>query len=106
MPHDDAAGLTAYLRVRVTPEEKARLQEDADLAGLSVSELVRRRYFGKPILASTDRAMIRELRRIGGLLKHIHTESGGAYSQTTAQALVAIKNTIETLSRDRQESQS
>ena len=102
MPHDDAAGLTAYLRVRVTPEEKARLQEDADLAGLSVSELVRRRYFGKPIVASTNRAMIRELRRIGGLLKHIHNQSDGVYSQETAQALVAVKTYIEQLSRDRQ----
>lgn len=102
MPHDDAQGFTATLRVRVTPEEKARLQEEADLAGLSVSELVRRRSFGKPILASTDRAMIRELRRIGGLLKHIHNQSEGVYSKETAQALVAIKAYIEHLSHDRQ----
>ena len=72
------------------------------MAGLSVSELVRRRYFGKPILASTDRATIRELRRIGGLLKHIHNQSDGVYSKETAQALVEIKAYIEHLSHDRQ----
>ena len=94
--------LDTVLTIRVTAREKVKLQEDADLAGLSVSELVRRRYFGKPILASTDRAMIRELRRIGGLLKHIHNQSDGIYSKETAQALVAITTYLEQLSHDRQ----
>ena len=97
--------LDVRITLRLTAEEKTRLVEIADVAGLSVSELVRRRALGKPILASVDLAMIREVRRLGGLLKHVHTESGGAYSQTTAQALVAIKNYIETLSRDREKSQ-
>lgn len=98
--------LDTVITVRLTPAEKAKLREDADLAGLSVSELVRRRYFGKPILASTDRAMIRELRRLGGLLKHIHTQSDGVYSKETAQALVAITAYIEQLSHDRQKGES
>ena len=98
--------MTETLRLRLTADEKAQLTEIAQVAGISVSELVRRRALGKPIVASVDLAMIREVRRLGGLLKHVHTESGGAYSQTTAQALVAIKNYIEALSRDRQESKS
>jgi hypothetical protein len=44
--------------------------------------------------------MLKELRRIGGLLKHIHSESGGVYSKATAQALVALKDYIERLSHD------
>ena len=40
--------LSAVINVRLTATEKTRLKEDADLAGLSLSELVRRRYFGKP----------------------------------------------------------
>jgi hypothetical protein len=95
--------LTAVVNVRLTPGEKDRLKEDAELAGLSVSELVRRRYFGRPIIASADMVMVRELRRIGGLLKHVHTESNGAYSHSTASALVELKTYIERLSRDRQE---
>ena len=98
--------MTETLRLRLTADEKAQLTEIAQVAGISVSELVRRRALGKPIIASVDLAMIREVRRLGGLLKHVHTENGGTYSQTTAQALVAIKNTIEALSRDRQESKS
>ena len=37
----------------------------------SVSAYLRRRFFGgRPLIAHTDAMMIRELRRIGGLLKH------------------------------------
>ena len=94
-----AEPLDAVINVRLTSAEKAKLKEDADLAGLSMSELVRRRYFGRPIIASADAVMLKELRRIGGLLKHVHNESGGAYSQGTAMALSALTAYIEELSR-------
>ena len=56
------------LTFRVTAEEKARLEQQADM---SVSAYLRRRFFGgRPLIAHTDAMMIRELRRIGGLLKH------------------------------------
>jgi hypothetical protein len=57
--------------LRVTPEEKKRLVEQAAIAGLFVSEYLRRRFFGgRPLIAHADEWMIRELRRLGGLLKH------------------------------------
>ena len=93
--------LDAVVNVRLTAAEKARLTEDADLAGVSMSELVRRRYFGRPLIAHADAVMIKELRRIGGLLKHLHNESQGAYSQETAAALTALKRYIEQLSAER-----
>ena len=93
--------LDAVINVRLTAAEKARLKEDADLAGVSVSELVRRRYFGRPIVAHADAVMLKEMRRLGGLLKHIHNESGGVYSKETAAALAAIRVYIEKLARGR-----
>lgn len=93
--------LDAVINVRLTATEKAKLKEDADLAGLSLSELVRRRYFGKPILANADAVMLKELRRLGGLLKHVHNDSQGVYSKETAGALMALKAYLEQLSRDR-----
>jgi hypothetical protein len=93
--------LDAVINVRLTATEKAKLKEDADLAGLSLSELVRRRYFGKPILATADAVMLKELRRLGGLLKHVHNDSQGVYSKETAGALMALKAYLEQLSRDR-----
>lgn len=90
--------LDAIVNVRLSTEEKAQLKEDAELAGISVSELVRRRYFGRPIVANTDMIMLRELRRLGGLMKHVHNESNGTYSAETAAVLRSIKNAIEKLS--------
>ena len=93
--------LDAVINVRLTAAEKDRLREDADLAGLSMSELVRRRYFGRPIVANADAVMLKELRRTAGLLKHIHNESGGVYSEETRDALLALRNYFRELSRDR-----
>jgi hypothetical protein len=67
-----------------------------------MSELVRRRYFGRPIIANADAIMIKELRRLGGLLKHVHNESNGVNSKETAEALIALKAYIENLSDGRQ----
>ena len=44
--------------------------EQSSVAGLSISEYGRRRIFGgRPLAAHTDLMMVRELRRVGGLLK-------------------------------------
>lgn len=94
--------LDAVINVRLTTAEKTRLVEDADMAALSMSELVRRRYFGRPVLASADQAMIRELRRLGGLLKHLHNETSGVLHRDAAEVLAALKAYIERLSHDRQ----
>ena len=96
--------LDSLISLRLTTREKTKLKEDADLAGLSVSELVRRRYFGRPIVANADAIMIKELRRLGGLLKHVHVESEGAYSRETAEALLAVKACVEAISAKPNES--
>lgn len=98
--------LDAVINVRCTSEEKARLRESADDAALSLSEYVRRRALGRAVFASTDAAVLRELRRLGGLLKHVHVESKGAYSRDTAAALAAIQAYIERLTRREQERRS
>ena len=59
------------ITLRVTVEEKTRLTEQAEIAGLSLSEYMRRRFFGgRPLVTHTDLSTVAELRRIGGLLKH------------------------------------
>jgi hypothetical protein len=94
--------LTEHIGVRVTLDEKARLQEDAALASLSVSELVRRRSFGRPVIAQADQVMVRELRRIGELLKRLQEESDGAQRQQTTEVLSTLAAAIERLRHDRQ----
>jgi hypothetical protein len=91
------AALTERLDVRVAPVEKARLRAIADDAGITVAALVRERALGRPVVARTDATTIRELRRLGGLLKKVHTDSRGAYSQATAAALRDLYVAIRTL---------
>ena len=55
--------------MRLSPVERGQLRDEADLAGISISDLVRRRAFGRPVYAAIDLTTIRELRRLGGLQK-------------------------------------
>ena len=87
-------GLTARLDVRVAPAEKEQLGVIARDAGLPVAELVRLRALGRPVVSRTDATTIRELRRLGGLLKMVHIESGGAYRQQTAELLTMLRAAV------------
>ena len=89
--------------LRLTVEEDERIAQQAATAGISISEYMRRLFFGgRPIIARTDDQTIRELRRLGGLLKH-HFEvvkragSPGTLAELDA-ALRAIRRAIEALS--------
>ncbi len=93
--------LDKKISVRLTAAEKIQLAEDAQIAGLGLSELVRRRYFGRRIIANADTAILRELRRLGGLLKQLNSES--ADHQQVQETLRILQNYMEVLC-DRQES--
>ena len=92
-----------WITLRATASEKNRLVEQANIAGLSVSEYMRRRFFGgRPLIARTDEMMIRELRRIGGLLKYNFAtlrETGASKEllQLQEEALRMIVLAIDTL---------
>ena len=91
--------------LRLSAEENERLARQADAAGISVSEYIRRLCFGgRPITSRTDSQTIRELRRLGGLLKHNFEnvrEAGGYHVFPKMEAtLEAIRQAIERLSRE------
>jgi hypothetical protein len=57
--------------VRLSDYEDMRVKEQADVAGLPVAAYIRRILASSaPVIAETDLLMIRELRRMGGLLKN------------------------------------
>lgn len=87
---------------RISDELQKRLHKEADDADLSISELIRRRAAGHPVIHRTDLKMVSELRRLGGLLKHIHNESGGVYAEETLECLHEIKKTLRSIAHDRQ----
>ena len=91
--------------LRLSAEENERLARQADVAGISVSEYIRRLCFGgRPITSRTDSQTIRELRRLGGLLKHNFesVRAAGGYQALPKMeaALEAVRQAIERLSRE------
>jgi len=81
---------TIIVTMRLTEEERQMLIEEADVCGLSLSSYIRQRSFGKRVSAKTDLRVLGEVKRLGGLLKHVHNESRGAYSAKTAKAIDEI----------------
>lgn len=66
--HDD---LPAKVTARFSAEEKSRLQSMCASEGVTLSAFVRARVFGRRLASKSDSSMINELRRQGGLLKHL-----------------------------------
>jgi hypothetical protein len=88
--------------MRMNDEERIKLREDADIAGITMSELARRRILLRPVIASVNETMIRELRRVGGLLKL----TGNKFAQhpeiveECVAVLRTLRATIEQVARD------
>ena len=91
------------LTVRFRPEEQKQLSAEADTSGLCVSELVRRRALRMRVVPITDLKMISELRRIGGLIKHMFNETNGLYQHKTSVLLDELHSTIVCIGRQREE---
>ena len=91
--------------MRLSAEENERLARQADAASISVSEYIRRLCFGgRPITSRTDSQTIRELRRLGGLLKcnfeSVRATGGCQALPKMEAALEAVRHAIERLSRE------
>ena len=78
---------TRTISFRLTESEYAQISDDITVCGLSISSLTRMRLLGVRAASRADLAVLSELRRLGGLLKHIHNETRGTYSSFTAQAI-------------------
>ncbi len=100
MSNSESRKRTLALAVRVTPEEADALREKARDAGTSVSGFLRACALGRKTRNTIDSQVINELRRLGGLQKHLFTESGGANSREFAAILVEIKQAVVRISGD------
>ena len=90
--------LDQVVNIRLTVREKAELREQAAAAGLTISQYGRRRLFGRSVVPQSDAAVLRELRRLGGLLKHLHNQ-GGPSARETTHALQALRAYASKLTR-------
>jgi hypothetical protein len=89
--------------LRVSKEERLEIAEQAEVSHLTVSEYMRRRVLGKRVVPQADLAVLAELRRLGGLLKHVHLETLGTYSELTANAIRALEAYARILERSHKE---
>ena len=80
--------------IRFKPEEIVELEQQAHLDGLTLSELIRRRALKRRVLPAVDLRLIAELRKIGGLVKMIYSETGGMYSRKTSAILDELQATV------------
>jgi len=85
---------TAQVRLHFTPQEKETAFEHAKNAGLTLSDYSRKRILGMPVKSKTDAMMRNELRRLGGLLKLIHSKTNGVYEKAIEEVLAAIEDAI------------
>jgi hypothetical protein len=60
--------------IRLLAHEKERIAEQADRARLTLSEYVRRRALGLRVVSRVEDQVLNELRRLGGLQKHLATQ--------------------------------
>ncbi len=84
----------AVLNIHVAASERKAVLDQARAGGLTVSSYCRSLILGRVVTSRTDLATVNELRRLGGLLKLVHTESRGAYSASTAAALADVRRAI------------
>ena len=89
--------------LRVSEEERREMKEQAEVSHLTMSEYIRRRILGKRVVPQADLAVLAELRRLGGLLKHVHNETRGTYSELTADAIRSLEAYARKMERSHDE---
>ncbi len=85
--------------VRFSDSEWERLARKASAADLPMTTYVRDAALGRELAAGSQ--VVAELRRLGGLQKHLFTEGNGIGSGDYAKVLVAITDTIERIAAGR-----
>jgi hypothetical protein len=91
---------TIKTTVRLTETESGYIASEADICGLSVSSFMRKKCLGGRVTPKADLRALAELRRLGGLLKHLHNETKGAYSALTSDCLREIASYTRNLNTE------
>ena len=85
------------LKVRCLPEEADTIRDKALDSGVSVSEFLRCAALGRKTRSTIDSQIINELRRLGGLQKHLFYEGGKSNRAEYSDVLAAIKKATDAL---------
>lgn len=92
---------TKLVKCRCTDSEYEAINNKAFAAGLTTSEYLRRTALNRRIMVRTDIRMMNELKRLGGLQKHIFTQMSETMttelSRQFSDVLVGIADALNAL---------
>lgn len=95
MSNSESRQKTALLpSIRCYEDEKEIIKEKARLSGLSVGAFMLRCALKRRITAKIDTELVMELRRLGGLQKHLFNEGKGIGSKEYSEVLQAITKAL------------
>ena len=89
--------MTSFI-LRISKEELAEAKTKASDAGISLSELIRAQLADAQIMTRIDTEAMAELRKLGGLCKHLYNK--GAPPEDTGAALQALEQAASALAND------
>ena len=102
--HAPEARRDHHIGVRFAAPEYEKIRADAEKIGVTVSAYIRAKalqgYLHIPKYAKLDVQALNQFSKMGGLVKKIHTESGGAYSEKTAALLDDMRIVVAIILRD------
>ena len=91
---------SSVVGIRFTSDERKFIASESDACGITPSSFMRKKSLGKRVSAKTDLRVLAELRRLGGLMKHLHNETKCAYSALTSDCLKEIAAYIRNLNAE------
>lgn len=71
------ANKTRLIGVRMSLADAQNLRREAIECALTMSELIRRRIGGRPVVSRTDRETARSIDQLGRMLKHLYPKGAG-----------------------------
>ncbi|WP_080337065.1 plasmid mobilization protein MobA [Burkholderia pseudomallei] len=80
--------------IRCYEDEEALVRERARDCGMSVGQFVLAAALGRRTRTKIEAHILNELRRLGGLQKHLFNEGGGMLSKEYAAILVELRGAI------------
>lgn len=84
--------------IRCYEDEEALVREKAADCGLSVGQFMLAAALGRRVRSQIETHILNELRRLGGLQKHLFNEGAGVLSREYAAILVEIRTAIARIS--------
>jgi hypothetical protein len=96
MSHSEQRRRTGWLpAIRCFEEEEALVREKAHDSGMSIGQFMLAAALKRQTRSRIDAHIINELRRLGGLQKHLFSQGDGALSREYANVLVEIADAIK-----------